>query len=268
MLYSFNYNDTLISYRKTGKGTPVIFLHGFGEDSTIWNRQIAYLEPDYLVITPDFPGSGNSQALPGTPGIEEFARVIDALLQHEQLEKAVLFGHSMGGYITLAFAALFPDKLTGFGLVHSSAFADSPEKKQNRQRGIEMIEQYGGPSFLRTTIPNLFAAAFKSSHPEQVNELIEQSAAFADLPLQQYYKAMMERPDRTAVLSGSKTPVLFIIGTDDVAAPLNDVLQQVSLPNCSYIHILENVGHMGMWEATAAVNSHLLHFLEALNRRE
>lgn len=268
MLYSFNYNGTTVSYRKTGQGTPVILIHGFGEDGAIWDKQISFLSTHCLVITPDIPGSGRSEALPGDASIDDLALVMQALIQHEQLEKVIMFGHSMGGYMTLAYAEMFPDKLSGFGLIHSSAFADSAEKKQNRARGIEMIGKYGGASFLRTTIPNLFAADFKSSHPELVNALIAQSASFADRPLQQYYKAMMDRPDRTAVLSGSKTPVLFIIGTDDVAAPLKDVLQQASLPNTSYIHILDKVGHMGMWEATSAVNKHLLHFVEALKHRE
>lgn len=267
MLYSFHYNDVSVSYRKSGQGTPVILIHGFGEDSSIWSKQIEFLSTHCLVIAPDIPGSGASEALPGDASIEDFALVMQALTEHEQLERCIMFGHSMGGYVTLAYAEKFPDKLSGFGLVHSSAFADSAEKKQNRLRGIEMIGAYGGASFLRTTIPNLFAADFKRNHPDQVDALIEQSASFADRPLQQYYKAMMERPDRTAVLSGSKTPILFIIGTDDVAAPLKDVLQQASLPNSSYIHVHRNVGHMGMWEATSAVNKNLLHFVEALKHR-
>lgn len=264
MQYFFDHNNIRVAYRKTGQGTPVVLLHGFGEDGSVWDQQLSFLQQHCLLIVPDFPGSGLSDLLPGEPGLEDFAAIVYALLQHEQLTKCVLLGHSMGGYITLAFAEQYPEMLLGLGLIHSSAFADSPEKKLNRQRGIALIGQYGGPSFLKTTIPNLFAISFKEQHPEQVNTLIEQSAAFSNQALQQYYRAMMVRPDRTKVLSGSKTPVLFIIGTEDVAAPLNDVLQQVSLPDCSYIHILKDVGHMGMWEAVTAVNNDLLHFISAL----
>jgi pimeloyl-ACP methyl ester carboxylesterase len=264
MQHFFDYNSTRIAYRKTGQGTPVLLLHGFGEDSRVWDQQLSFLQSHCLLIVPDFPGSGLSPVLPGSPGLEDFAAIIYALLEHENLSKCVLLGHSMGGYIMLAFAEKYPEMLLGIGLVHSSAFADSPEKKLTRQRGIELIGQYGGSSFLKTTIPNLFSTSFKEQHADQVNILIERSADFSNQALQQYYRAMMVRPDRTKVLAGSKTPVLFIIGTDDVAAPLNDVLQQVSLPDYSYIHILKNVGHMGMWEAATAVNNHLLHFISAL----
>jgi pimeloyl-ACP methyl ester carboxylesterase len=94
-----------------------------------------------------------------------------------------------------------------------------------------------------------------------VEELIEAGKQFSKEALQQYYKAMMERPDRTHVLQGSKLPVLFIMGTEDVAAPLNDMLQQSKLPNCSYIHVLDGVGHMSMWEASSELNQHLLAFI-------
>lgn len=262
--FFFDYQGTRVGYLKAGKGIPVLLLHGFGEDSRVWQQQVAFLQQYCLLIVPDLPGSGASPLLPGSPGLEDFARVVHALLQYEQLEACVMLGHSMGGYITLAFASLFPEKLLGYGLVHSSALADSPEKRETRERGIALISQYGGSAFLKNTIPNLFSSSFKEQHPDQVNQLIEQSSGFPDLALQQYYRAMMNRPDRTEQLSGSKTPVLFIIGTEDVAAPLNDVLPQTSLPDCSYIHILENVGHMGMWEAASVVNTYLLHFISAL----
>jgi pimeloyl-ACP methyl ester carboxylesterase len=172
-----------------------------------------------------------------------------------------MIGHSMGGYITLTFAELYPEMLNGFGFIHSTAFADSEEKKQNRLRGIQLIAEYGGYSFLKNTIPNLFGAAFKEQFPEKVEALIEAGKQFSNEALQQYYFAMMNRTDTTAVIKGSKVPVLFILGTEDVAAPLNDVLQQAHLANCSYIHILNNVGHMGMWEATDKVNNHFFNFI-------
>ena len=167
----------------------------------------------------------------------------------------------MGGYITLAFAEKYPLQLSGFGLVHSTAFADSSEKKQNRLKGIEFIEQYGGFAFLKAGIPNLFGAAFKANHPEKVARLISASAQFSKAALQQYYRIMMLRPDRTAVLKSNPLPVLFVMGTEDSAAPMNDVLQQVHLPNKSYIHVLTGVGHMGMWEDADTLNRFLLDFI-------
>ncbi|BAV04197.1 Pimeloyl-ACP methyl ester carboxylesterase [Filimonas lacunae] len=267
MTYQFSYKNHPLSYTKNGTGPVVVLLHGFGEDSTIWDEQVSYLQQHCQVIVPDIPGSGASAPLHSQPesNIEDYAAAIYALLQHEQVTSCTFLGHSMGGYITLAMAEKYPAIINGFGMVHSTAFADSDEKKANRQRGIEMMEQYGGAAFLKTTIPNLFGADYKAKNTDKINSLIEKSTAFSTLSLQQYYHAMMIRPDRTSVLKNSPVPVLFIMGTEDVAAPFNDVLKQSSLPNSSYIHVLKQVGHMGMWEATATVNSYLLHFIRAVN---
>lgn len=256
----FEFGGSTIHYLDTGKGNTIVLLHGFGEDSQIWNRQIALLSQNYRLIVPDLPGSGNSSMLSTPDTIEAYATAIEALLNHLSVNKCIILGHSMGGYITLAFAEAFPERLLGWGLIHSTAFADSEEKNMNRQRGIELMQQYGAYAFLRNTIPNLFADSYKKQEPKVLDELIESAKAFTTEACCAYYKAMQLRPDRTQVLSGSKTPVLFVLGTEDVAAPLNDLLQQVHLPPTAYIHILENVGHMGMLEATDEVNMRIAAF--------
>ena len=172
----------------------------------------------------------------------------------------------MGGYISLAFAEMFPQKLKAFGLVHSTAFADSAEKKTGRQQGIEMINEYGAFAFLKNTIPNLFSKKFKETNADEVEQLIEKGKSFSEEALTQYYTAMMNRPDRTAVLKEAKVPVLFIIGEEDIAAPLDDLLQQVHLPDISDIHILQGVGHMGMMEVPELVNKHLLSFIDSIGK--
>lgn len=268
MQHFFSYRQQPVSYRTEGKGTPVVLLHGFGEDGHIWDRQIDYLKAYCRVVVPDIPGSGSSPLLvsqtPATAvSIDDYADCIRALLEHEKIPACIMLGHSMGGYIVLAFAEKYPALLAGIGLVHSTAFADSAEKKQNRTRGIELMETYGGRQFLKTTIPNLFAPAFKQAHPEQIDELIAAAAGFSTQALQQYYAAMRERPDRTHVLTNNPLPVLFVIGTEDVAAPMNDVLKQAHLPLNAYIHILEGAGHMGMLEATAILNQDLLAFIKS-----
>ena len=261
MQKSFQYKKTTISYRFVGHGKPVVLLHGFGEDSQIFNNQIDFLKEHCLLIVPDLPGSGGSPIHTKLSTMNDFAHCIHALLQHENISTCTLLGHSMGGYITLAFAALFPNKLTGFGLIHSTAYADSEEKKQNRQRGIEMIEQYGSYPFLKNTIPNLFGKKFKEEHPTKVEGLIEAGKGFTKEALQQYYTAMMNREDKTLVLKRSKVPVLFIMGSEDMAVPLNDILQQTILPDTSYIHILKGIGHMSMWEDGEQLNKHLMAFI-------
>jgi pimeloyl-ACP methyl ester carboxylesterase len=292
---SFLYQNTSISYTIEGKGKPVVLLHGFGEDSSVWKYQVEFLKEHCLLIVPDLPGSGksgqlevwslelgvgslelevadlNSQLL--TPDsrlltsnsrlitIEDYADCIHSLIQHENISSCTMLGHSMGGYITLAFAEKYPLLLNGFGLVHSTAYADSEEKKQSREKGIAFMEQHGAYTFLKNTIPNLFSKRFKESNPEKVNELIEAGKNFSKEALQQYYRAMMLRPDRSLTLTSSPIPVLFVMGTEDVAAPMEDMIKQAALPYISYIYVLQNTGHMGLWEAPEKLNPNLLFFI-------
>jgi pimeloyl-ACP methyl ester carboxylesterase len=203
---------------------------------------------------------GLSQAIT----IADYAVCVHALLLHEKIDSCHLFGHSMGGYITLAFVELYPNLVKSFGLVHSVAGADSDEKKQNRQKGIEMMEEYGAHAFLKQTIPTLFGKQFKEEHPEVVDRLVDDAQQFSTPACQQYYTAMMNRPDRRQTLQNSKVPVLFIAGTEDQAAPLNDMLEQSGLPAISYIQVLDGVGHMGMLEAPGKINQYLGEFVSRM----
>ena len=265
MQHTFTYRNSKISYSDEGNGRIVLLLHGFGEDASIWNLQSEFLSKKYRVIVPDLPGSGASEMLQQQDvSIDDYAICINNLVENitkKSQQKITLFGHSMGGYIALAFAKLFPEKLIAFGLIHSTAFADSEEKKQVRLRGIEMMKEYGSYAFLKNTIPNLFANSFKQHHPQQIEALIEKTETFTVAALQQYYVAMMNRTDATDILKNATVPILFIMGTEDVAAPLNDVLQQCHLPTQSHICILENVGHMGMLEATDEINNAIEKFI-------
>jgi pimeloyl-ACP methyl ester carboxylesterase len=264
---TFSFRSATISYTLQGKGTTVVLLHGFGEDRQIWDKQVSFLREHCRLLVPDLPGSGKSSLLvTETPasdavGIDDYAELIHALLQTENISSCIMLGHSMGGYITLAFAEKYPALLRAFGLVHSSAFADSEEKKAMRAKAVTTISKFGAPAFLRNTIPNLFGKAFKETYPEKVSDLIKTAEGFTAAALEQYYIAMMNRPDRCKVLAGNHLPVLFVMGTEDIAAPMEDVLQQVHLPQISYIHVLPGCGHMGMWEAPELLNQLLLAFI-------
>lgn len=259
-----DYKGCDVAYTIAGTGRPVMLVHGFAEDGNVWEHQVDFLQGHCMVIIPDLPGSGQSAYNESLKTIDDFAGSLLAILQAEKIGQCIMLGHSMGGYITLAFAETYPEYLTGFGFIHSTAFADSEEKKQNRLKGIKMMEEYGGYAFIKSTTPNLFSAEYKKQSVDKINGLIENGVNFKKEALQQYYYAMMERPGRSMVLRSSRVPVLFVAGDEDVAAPLNDVLQQVHLPKTAYIHVLQNTGHMGMWEATDAVNTYVLQFIEGI----
>lgn len=256
------YQNKKIHYRSYGSGKPVLFIHGFGEDSNIWNDIIDHLKDRYFLIVPDLPGSGQSE-MTGDMSMEGMAEVMMAVLKASLASEgeASLIGHSMGGYIALAFAEKFPQAYSALGLFHSTAFADSEEKKSTRRKGIAFIREHGAHAFLKTVIPNLFSPGFKEENPSIIQKFIEEQHNFSPEALVSYYEAMMARPDRTPVLQKTAEPVLFIMGKYDNAVPLDDVLKQSHLPEKSYIHILRNSGHLGMMEEPVACNRILDKFL-------
>lgn len=259
----FTYQGHDIYYKKTGKGnTTLVFLHGFPEDGTIFDRQIAYLEQDFQIIVPDLPGVGQSTFNDSLQTIEDFARAIVALLQYEKAENLIILGHSMGGYIILAIEELFPELTKAFGFLHSTAFADLEEKKENRRRSIQLIEKYGSAAFVSKTIPGNFTDTFVQENKSTIDNLIAKASDFSKEGLQRFYQIMIDRPDRAAVLKTHK-PILFVLGEADKAAPLSDLLQQITIPQIADVHILKNVAHMGMLEATERTNKYIQQFAQA-----
>lgn len=248
------------AYQVAGQGPAVVLIHGFTDNSLLWEPQVAFLKEHYYVITPDLPGSGRSP-LAHPLSIESMAAFVEAILLAEGIGKAVVIGHSMGGYTALALAEKSPQLLQGLGLFHSTARADSDEKKETRRKSIDALEQYGAEPFVRQTQPNLFSPATRAQRPEIVAASVQAATASCSKDtLVAYTRAMMQRPDRTQVLQQVKVPVLFIIGKDDSAVPPDNVLPQVSMPGVSSIHIFENTGHMGMLEKQEECNLILQQF--------
>jgi pimeloyl-ACP methyl ester carboxylesterase len=282
------YQSKKIFYRVEGDGPTVFLVHGFGEDGNVFKEQVEYLRSKFRLIIPDLPGSGRSEMIDDM-SIEGLAEVIKKILlaetspnsadsnrlnkiedsqnpPHPELGRrtggrGAFIGHSMGGYIALAFAEKYPESLTGLGLVHSSAFADGEEKKATRRKGIDFIKQNGAFEFLKTAIPNLFSPRSKDEMPEKIDEFIQEQHNFLPEALVSYYEAMMQRPDRTNVLKNSSVPVLFIMGKYDNAIPIEDGMKQCHLPEKSYIHVLRASGHMGMMEEPETSNKALEEFL-------
>jgi pimeloyl-ACP methyl ester carboxylesterase len=254
------YQNKKIFYRTSGSGKPVILIHGFGEDGEVWKNQPGFLKNKYQLIIPDLPGSGQSELIDDM-SVEGMAEVIHAIIHEENIDACPVIGHSMGGYITLALVESYWNHVSAFGLFHSTAYADSEEKKLVRRKGIDFIKQNGAFEFLKTATPNLFSQKTKDDRPELISEMVAGSDNFSAPALVSYYEAMMQRPDRTEILKKATVPVLFIMGKYDNAIPLEDGLQQCHLPGKSYIYVLRNSGHMGMLEEKDKCNVILDKFL-------
>jgi pimeloyl-ACP methyl ester carboxylesterase len=245
----------------SGTPIPVVLIHGFAEDGAIWERQTDQLKNNFRLLIPDLPGSGRSSPLTAPTSMEELADAVGAMLDEEKIETAILIGHSMGGYVALAFVEKYPCRCKGFGLFHSTAYPDSEEKKITRRKSMAFIRKHGAAEFMGQSTPNLFAESSLEQHPEWMAEITQRSGKSDPDSLIQYYQAMIDRPDRTPILAGSGLPTLFIIGTQDNTLPFEASLCQSHLPSLAFIHILENAGHMGMIEQAEQSNKILEEFL-------
>jgi pimeloyl-ACP methyl ester carboxylesterase len=266
MQRNFRFQNKLINYWIEGDGPAVMLVHGFAEDHRVWQYQADFLKKNYRLIIPDLPGSGASELLPHT-SMESMSGALFAIVEKESIDSLSLIGHSMGGYISLAFAAQFNDRLNSLCLFHSTAFADSEEKKQTRAKAIEFIKKNGVEEFLRTTTPNLFAKGdAKSGEGQLKNEMVRKVVDdYKYLPAESliaYYEAMMKRPDRTDVLKSFIKPILLLLGRHDTAVPYEQGIQQSKLSRMTEVHTLESSGHMGMWEQTAESNDVLAGFVK------
>ncbi len=259
-----NYNNHKIIYRVRGEGSVLLFIHGFGETSAIWNL-INKSFSGYKVIFPDLPGSGESPA--SFMGMNAYARLMYTLIESEGVtndEKITVIGHSMGGYIALEMCRIKPEKINGLVLFHSSIFADDQEKIITRKKAIEFIKKNGAHAFLKNSIPDLFSEISKVKERSKIEDLIESAKNFTPEVLVHYYEMMIERRDQSDFITAAVFPVLVIAGEEDKAVPLKISLKQSHVPSICQLLILQNVAHMGMIESPSecinAINSFLLRF--------
>jgi pimeloyl-ACP methyl ester carboxylesterase len=220
----------------------VVLLHGFGEDSSIWSGFVPFLQKDFYILTPDYARLSNLKS------IEEYADFVHSKIVEKNIEKCVMIGHSMGGYIALAFAEKYPEMLTGLGLFHSTSFADSEEKKKARTKNIELINKLGAEPFIKTSTPNLYAEEFQKQHPEVIEKHIEYASTLPKEALMAGMKAMRDRPDRRQVLKSLRCSVMFVIGEKDKSVSPEDAKSQIMMPKYFSSSILDEVAHMGMIE--------------------
>jgi len=243
------YNGKKVAYAQEGKGSPILLLHGFCEDSRMWEDFAPdLLEEGFQLIRVDLPGFGQSEVVPDI-SIEEMARVVQQVLETIQPGPVVLIGHSMGGYVGLALARLFPKLLMGLGLFHSHPYADTPEKQAERFKSVDFIERQGPALFVKQLLPKLFNPSFISSNTFLLEKLTYRASKYEAEGIIAAQKAMAKRADESATLANTALPVLFIVGKEDQTIPEGKNTEQLSLPALADVHILPKVNHMGMFEA-------------------
>ena len=253
----FNFQGTTIFYSKVGQGPHLCFLHGFCEDRSLWDPIIRRLQSHYTCLSIDLPGFGES-AINEPLNMEQTAELINAILSELNNSQWSIFGHSMGGYIALEAVRQKPEIYTSLGLIHSTAFADSELKKENRQRVIDFVSANGARSFLKEFYPSLVHPLKLEQHASALWELVKETS---DTSITAATKAMMERKDQTELLRQLKIPVLFVIGESDPFVPRSDSYLQMSYCDRAQLDELESCGHLSMWEDPEACTSAISSFL-------
>ncbi|MEP7129172.1 MAG: alpha/beta fold hydrolase [Chitinophagales bacterium] len=263
---SISISGTTFTYFKTGKGFPLVFLHGFCEDHSIWNDFITPFAEKYTVLLPDLPGFGKS-GLPNQPcSIDSYAECIIAMLDAEKISSCAVIGHSLGGYVTMNLAERYGTRLSGFGLFHSFASEDDEAKKKDRERVANLVRAKGVTQFVKELYNNLFAEKFKTENEQQINKVKKNGVEISTVEgVAQASLSMRNRRDTIEVLKQATVPVLFIIGKEDKAISPEKTLQQAHLPERSVISLLENVGHMGMLEAPEKCRSAINEWLSLIS---
>ena len=250
-----NIKDIQIAYTRRGSGKPLVLVHGYPLDHTIWDEVLPLLENNFDIILPDLRGFGQSDVVESQYKITDMAEDIAGLLDQLGIEKATIAGHSMGGYVSLAFARAFLKRVDGLGLVASQASADPPERKQGRYDAAEEIMKTGvqpvAESMSAKLTPDKRVQAY-------VHGLI---AAQPPAGLAGALKAMAERDDSITILSSFQFPVVLIHGKADELIPVQCAQEiKSAIPQATLME-LSAIGHMPMMEnpqATATALKNLL----------
>lgn len=233
-----------VFFSERGEGFPLVLLHGFCETHQIWSSFTEELSKDFRVITPDLPGFGKSPLPEGRVSLDAIALQLLNWLDELQIRQCIVIGHSLGGYLTLSMAREKPDVIVGFGLFHSTAYADSEEKRKNRDRVFEFVQSNGTQPFINTFVPTLF---YRKDNPaiEIVHQIASQTP---HRTLLEYTLAMRDREDRVHFLHEYKGNSLLVAGKHDSIIPYEMIEAQAAMnPNCTFC-MLDNSGHMGMFE--------------------
>lgn len=253
-----------IAYDDAGRGAPVVLLHGYPFNRSMWREQAAALSERYRVVTPDLRGHGESTVSDEPATMEEMARDVAALLDELNIERTVLGGLSMGGYVALAFYRLFPRRVRALVLADTRATPDTEEARQGREASARKALKEGMGAIADALLPKLFAPSTVEEKPEVVRRVREMIMATKPEGAAAALRGIAARRDQTSLLPNILAPTLIIVGRDDALTPLSDSEFLRREIRGSRLEIIEDAGHVSNIERPTEFTHVLKDFLDKL----
>lgn len=242
------FKKTKVNYSDTGKGRVIVLLHGFLCSHEVWSEFVKNLSKKFRVIAIDLPGHGETPAIGYYHSMELLAQCVKSVLDKAGVRRYVIAGHSMGGYTALAFAELYPENVSGLCLFNSTSYADSEEKKKDRDRVIRLVKKEY-KHYVAEVVTSLFAPANISKLTTEVDKVKRIAAKVSQQSIVNSLEGMKERKSRELILKFAEHPVLFIIGKKDGVINFETMYPQMGLCKYPSVLMLEEAGHMGFYEA-------------------
>jgi pimeloyl-ACP methyl ester carboxylesterase len=267
--HSFQHDDVELSYYETGNGAPLVLMHGYPLDHTMWKAQIEALKGTCHVIAPDLRGFGQSTLAvsDAEQGVDmrRYSADVGAVLDETGVsEPAILCGFSMGGYVLWQFVRQFPERVRAIVLCDTKATADSDDARASRLRGAEEVLLSGAGPIAESMLPKLLAPSTLANHPDVVDEVDAIVRRTAPEAIAAALRGMARRPDVRASLPGIQVPALVLVGAEDAISPPQEMREiATALPQAEFVEV-PAAGHMSPLENPAAVNDALIRFVAGL----
>lgn len=240
-----SYKNIQIAFTVEGKGETIVLLHGFLESSTIWKNVVSAFKETHQIIAIDLLGHGKTEKLGYIHSMETMAETVHAVLSELKVEKASIIGHSMGGYVALAFAEKFPQRLEKLVLLNSSTVADSEERKENRDRAKRLVKQ-NKQAFISMAIKNLFTDENRNALRTEINALVEEAVQLPEEYIIASVEGLKNRKDRTEILQQYSGEKIIIAGKNDPVVPFKEIEAIAEKTNSTFISFED--GHMSYLE--------------------
>jgi len=240
-----SYKNIQIAFTAEGKGKTIVLLHGFLESSTIWKNVVSAFKETHQIIAIDLLGHGKTEKLGYIHSMETMAETVHAVLSELKVEKASIIGHSMGGYVALAFAEKFPQQLEKLVLLNSSTVADSEERKENRDRAKRLVKQ-NKKAFISMAIKNLFTDENRNALRTEINALVEEAVQLPEENIIASVEGLKNRKDRTEILQLYSGEKIIIAGKNDPVVPFKEIKVIAEKTNSTFISFED--GHMSYLE--------------------